>query len=548
MTELITTEPATKPSRPFTVFASLYDKLGLVEFLTEVRTTKPDLHIISSGGTADHLRKAGFQVQTVEELTGQKPILDGRVKTLVPQLYGGVLALDTPAHDADRAEFNIGWIDMSVHDFYPLEKEIEKPGSSEASVAKETDVGGPSYAHAAAKGRRLVLCKKSQWQEALERLRTGTADDPKYRRRLAATAEYEVAKYIMASARYLSEGGYEAIFGERIRTLRYGENASQAPAYQYATDSTDPLALHNFQLLEGNPSQNTITDLGRALQTVSHVAAVLKVNGHDVPIIGAGLKHGATCGQAIAPTTTLAIQNTLEGNLLAIFGGVFMTNSDFTEADAQTLLYYKMKEGERRLIDVVIAPSFSDGAIDLLRRAKDKCKVFANPALNVPTLDLARRFCYTRAGFVTQPNYTSVLDLKAPYVTRYGQATPEQELDMLLAWANCATTPSNTITFFKHRREVANAGGQQSRVESVELGLSKFKYSGEVPEGSAVVSDSFFPFGDGPQLLADHKVGCILTSSGSKHGDKATIDICQKHGIPLYMVPDEIFRCFFGHS
>jgi len=531
--------------KPFTVFVSVYDKDGLDVFLWELAKANRNVRFISSGGTAEFIRKAGLCVTSVEELTGQRSILDGRVKTLVPQLYGAVLAKDTPGHDADRAAYNIGWIDMGIMGFYPLESEIAKSSSTEESVTEQTDVGGPSFVHACAKGRRLILCKRSQWPEALERLRAGTANDPEYRRRLAATAEYEVAKYLMASARYLSGGGYEAVFGERVRTLKYGENAWQTPAHHYATDGRDPLALHNFKLVEGNPSHTTMTDLDRSLQTLSHIAVALEARGYKEKRIAVGCKHGNACGSSLMhEDTNVAVSNMLLGNLQAIFGGAIILNFPVSGKEAHQLLHFRSEK--RRPIDVVAAPSFTDEAIEELHRKEGKCKLFENPALACSTLDMAQRFRYVRGGFLTQPNYMFVLDLSAPYVTKHGAATPDQELDMLLAWAIGSTSNSNKITLVKYCQLIGNGVSQQSRVEAAELALLKVKYSGDVPSGAVAYSDSFFPFPDGPKVLIEAGIRAILTTSGSVR-DKETIELCQKSNVPLYMIPDEVGRGFFGH-
>lgn len=533
-------------TRPFRVFASLYDKTVLDVFLHELLTIKPDTEIIASGGTATQLAKWGFTVTSVEKLTGQRPILDGCVKTLVPQLYGGVLALeDNPTHDADRAEYKIPIIDMSIHDFYPLETEIAKPGSTEESVRKETDVGGPTFAHASAKGRKIVLVRRSQWKEALERLRAGTDNDPAYRRHLAGVAEREVAKYIMTSAEYLSGGNYTAIFGERIRELKYGENPGQKPAFQYAIDSSDPLALHNFRLAEGNPSHTTMTDLDRSLQTLTHISAVLAHNGHPVGDITVGVKHGNPCGEAqTGGDTLLALRKMLHGNLTAIFGGAIITNFPITKAEADVLLHYE--SAKRRPIDLIAAPEFSDEAVEELHRKEGKCKLFANPALRTATLDTSRRFRHVRGGFLTQPNYTFVPDLRAQYVTKHGLASDEQEMDMLLAWAIGSTSNSNKITLVKSRQLIGNGVSQQSRVEAAELALLKVRYSGDMPRGAVAYSDSYFPFPDGPQLLIDAGVSAILTSSGSVR-DSETIALCKERNVPLYMIPDEMCRGFYAH-
>ena len=521
----------------------VYHKSGIIEFAS--RLLKLGWKLLASGGTAKKLREeGGLEVTDIATLVGES-IFGHRVVSLSREIYAGLLARDNPEDRAVLQQRGIPWTDLVCVDLYPLAAEIAKEGSTLESVIEQTDIGGPTALRAAAKGGRIAICDPADRESVLKMLESGQPFDGEFRKRLAAKVEFTIAKYCMESARYLSSGGYEGIFGERVRQLKYGENPWQTPAHQYAIESDDPLALHNFRLVEGNPSHTTMTDLDRSLQTLTHIAVVLDKRSYGVGSIAVGVKHGNACGQATTNSDrALALQQMLHGNLTAIFGGAIITNFPMAEAEAATLLHYESQK--RRPIDVVAAPEFSDGAIEELSRKEGKCKLFVNPALRSATLDTLRRFRQVRGGFLVQPNYTFVLDLNASYVKKYGQATPEQELDMLLAWAIGSTSNSNKITLVKFRQLIGNGLSQQSRVEAAELAVLKVKYSGDIPQGASAYSDSFFPFPDGPKLLIDAGVSAILTTSGSIR-DGETVTLCKERNVPLYMIPDELCRGFFGH-
>lgn len=344
------------------------------------------------------------------------------------------------------------------------------------------------------------------------------------------------------------------ISGSPVLACKYGENGYQVPAALYSSqcpDPLDPLALDQFKLVAGTaPSYNNLCDLDRLLQTVTHIAASFEINRGRAPFICVGVKHGNPCGAAISFDNPLSTaQRMILGDPLAIFGGLVMTNFPISEAVAEAMVTHGMPAGQRRPLDGIIAPVVDESAMGLFQRKGDKCRLLLNPALialGKGSLDLAQRYRYVRGGFLMQPNYTFVLDLKDATLTRHGSVSETLENDMLLAKAISDTSNSNTITLCKDGMLIANGVGQQARVRGARLAVNLTEYSGHDPRGAAASSDSFFPFTDGVEVLAEAGVKAIIATSGSLK-DKDVIAYCTSKGIALYHIADSAARGFFGH-
>lgn len=527
---------------------SVYDKTGITDFAAEL--VKLGFTIWSSGGTAKTLSEAGVPVTDVADMVGGQAILGHRVVTLARELHAGLMARDIPEDHAELKRIKAPFIDLVCVDLYPLEAEIAKPGATLHDVTEKTDVGGPTMIRSAAKGRRIVISNFRQRQKVLEWLKAGEPDAAAYREHLAAAAESTIANYTLASARYISHGDEDGLIGFKTLTAKYGENAWQKPAGLYSAGTNDPLALDQFQVVAGAaPSFNNLAELSRQLQTITHIAAGFEQNFGKVPHIAIGTKHGNPCGAAVGSDPTEVIQKMVMGDPRAIFGGLVIVNFEITEELAQVLLTYGMDGGARRLLDAVTAPAFAPEAITLLSRKGDKCRFLANPALadlGTKSLDTAPLFRPVRGGFLRQPNYTYVPELKSKGVTKTGALTPEQERDLVLAWAVCATSNSNTITLAKHGQLIGNGVGQQDRVSCCELAIKRAIDAGHSIKGAAAAGDSFFPFPDGPEVLIQAGVTAIWSTTGSVR-DADTQNLCASRGVTLYQAPDAVARGFYGH-
>lgn len=267
-------------------------------------------------------------------------------------------------------------------------------------------------------------------------------------------------------------------------------------------------------------------------------------------MIAIGAKHGNACGVGVAevglrqnslsPTSAEigAIDKMLVGDLRAIFGGSVMLNFPVDEKIADALIHNQSPEGVRRLLDIVAAPSFTPEAIEILSRKKGKCRLLVNPNIEkagLNSIDIHKRFRYVRGGFIEQPNYTFLPEIKNENV--------------LLAWAIGCTSNSNTITIVKDGRLYGNGVGQQDRVGAAKLAISRADEANNGKadlSGATAYSDSFFPFPDAPQVLIDRGIKTIFSTSGSVNDEKI-IELCKSKNVELIMLPDSEARGFYQH-
>lgn len=339
------------------------------------------------------------------------------------------------------------------------------------------------------------------------------------------------------------------VLGDVTLECKYGENGYQTPAALYSAGTADPLALDRFDVVQGTaPSYNNLCDLDRLLQTSTHIAAGFDANFGEVPLMAVACKHGNACGASAGLSPREVVEKAIEGDLRAVFGGLVLINFDVDEEIAETLMVHRM-DGSRRLLDGIIAPGFSEGAIEMLQRKGDKCRLLANPALKLldrESLDAAERFRYVRGGFLAQPNFTFVPELASAEVDKSGAAAEGVAEDMILGWAIGSTSNSNTVTLVKEAMLIGNGVGQQDRVGGCKLAIMRATDAGHDTSGAVAYSDSFFPFVDGTEALAGAGIKAILATSGSVRDAEVT-DFCVGKGITLFRYPDASGRGFFGH-
>lgn len=366
-------------------------------------------------------------------------------------------------------------------------------------------------------------------------------------RRLISNLLAGLAKLCLHGARVSSGGMIDGMIGRHVRACKYGENGWQTPAGLFTCDTNDPLALDHFTLLEGNPGFVNWCDVDRLLQTLSHISSAFEEYRYLMfPWIAVGVKHGNPCGAALAHKEE-TLWKMLSGDPLAIFGGVIVTNFPIGVAEAR-ILRRRGVDG-KRVLSGIIAPSISDEAQKELHRKDERCFMLVNQELALPNLlDRSTRFRQVRGGFLHQPNYTFVLDMKDHELCSPDDAMLYANLqrDMLLAWAVGSTSNSNTITIVKDGLVIGNGVGQQDRVGAANLAVERAERSGHDLEGSVAYSDSFFPFPDGPQVLAEAGVKLLLATSGSVK-DEEVKAACREMGIRLFLIPDKKARGFFGH-
>jgi len=532
-----------------TALLSVYNKEGIANFARQLVGLGWD--IIASGGTARKIKREGVPVKDIATFVGGKAILGHRVVTLSREIHAALLSRDIPEDKKELARIKIPRIDLLCVDLYPLQKEMQDSKSTTESIIEKTDVGGPALLRSAAKGRRIVICRPEDRSAVLKWLKNNEPEKEKFISALVSKAEATVSDYCLSSARYHSNNTFNGIIGEKIIECAYGENAWQTPAGFYKNISAnDPLGLENFKIISGMaPSYNNICDIDRMLQTITHIAAAYDYNFNRVPLIAVGVKHGNACGAAIGKNPITVLEKMLEGDPLAIFGGFVMTNFLIGKKEAAVLLNYLMPHGQRRLLDGVIGSEIKSDAIEMLKRKGAKCRLISNAALkklNGKSLDHNNRFRYARGGFLMQPNYTFILNLRDKDLIKTRQLSASQESNLLFAWAIGSTSNSNTITLVKNSRLIGNGVGQQARVYGCKLAIQRFKDSGHNLKNAAAYSDSFFSFEDGIKVLKKAGISTILATNGSVN-DERMMSYCKKNKITLYLIPDKKARGFFGH-
>lgn len=551
---------------------SVYDKTGIVELAR--RLHELGVELVSSGGTAKVIAEAVIPVIDVADHTGLHPILDHKVVTLHPKIHGGILA-DTskPEHLADMAEYGIVPFDMVVVNLYPF--------SSDPSIDL-IDIGGPTMVRAAAKNhaRVAVVVDPADYDDVLkaiddaqragEKNITGTHFGEYLCKKLAAKAFSHTAAYDALIAtwmweQFLEEGELPPsihIAADRIRTLGKGENGHQRPAAIYSSHTDDPLAIANFEVLEGNPGWVNWTDNHRSITTLTAMVAALEVNcGTDASRCHAlGVKHGNASGAAFASDPITALRKMLMGNLISIHGGWVMVDFPIGEEEAHELRRLGLREGApSRIFAGVVAPEISDEARSLLHRKDGTFVAVVNPALAEITVESLSRGLHVRQvrdDYMVQPHPSFVLDLNSPSVDATLPIHMEHIPNLTLAWAIGSTSNSNTTAIVGENRLYALACGQQDRVGAAKLMLERFAEANRalteahLPPGditlAAGYSDSFFPFEDGLEVFTTAGVGTVFASSGGKNFDRIRT-WAEQENVCLVTQPDAECRGFFGH-
>ncbi|MEK9152604.1 MAG: hypothetical protein AAB692_04515, partial [Patescibacteria group bacterium] len=412
--------------------------------------------ITASGGTAETLAKAGVPVANLSDKIGP-PLFGHRWATLDGPVYKPILSRDLPEDDAKLSSLGLERIDLVCVDLYPLEKILADPNLTEAQKFEFIDVGGPTLLRAAAKGPRprIVVSSPEQRAEVIAWLKAGRPDEAAFVRKLANRARYEALRHDLLALEYFGDGEYAGMVGRKKLDLEYGENPYQKPAALYITDPDRYLGLNGLQVVAGKVSHNNITDIDRLLATFTHIRRGMKLNG----LSGATaviVKHGNACGAAVRDDYISAILSSLKGDDRAAFGGWFMTDKQIGKEEALALRGFRARNaGENMKLDGVIAPSFTVEAVAILRKGVvSMWNLVALPQLgsedagSAADIDASPRFRRVRGGFLKQPNYTYVLDLNDPEleIVCGGPLTPRQRHELVLAYAICATSNSNSVT------------------------------------------------------------------------------------------------------
>ena len=506
-----------------------YDKTGLIDLAQSLVSMGWEL--LATGGTEKALREAGVPVTSVSEVTGFPEILDGRVKTLHPAIHGGLLARrDEPSHMQTLAEHGIGGIDLVVNNLYPFEATVAQDGVSLGDALENIDIGGPAMLRAAAKNFPdvIVICDPADYESALTSLR-GSGVSLEERRNLAAKAFQHVALYDTLVARYL-RGGTSELFPQELTVplrrrfeLHYGENPHQKGAL-YEEPGVGGGITHAKQLHGAPISFNNVLDADAAWRTVSDFAS---------PTV-AIIKHTNPCGLASHDELPVAYERALQGDPISAFGGIVAVNRRIDGYLARAMrASLSPSSGQRMRYDVIVAPAYTENALEALTRWRD-VRILEVPEGDATPYDLRR----ASGGFLLQEPDRKPDDTLEMRVVSKRQPTAEELADLRFAWRIAKHIKSNTIVLAKDNTLVGMGAGQPNRVKSVQLAVER---AGERARGSALASDAFFPFFDGIAAAAAAGVTSVIEPGGSVN-DEDIIALADATGMALVFTGERHFR------
>ncbi|QEO16751.1 bifunctional phosphoribosylaminoimidazolecarboxamide formyltransferase/IMP cyclohydrolase [Acetobacter vaccinii] len=511
---------------------SVSDKTGLLDLARALSAQGAE--ILSTGGSAKALRDAGVPVTEVSDHTGFPEILDGRVKTLVPQIHGGILGRrDLPAHLAQMEEHGIAPIDLVAVNLYPFEKTVASGADAETCI-ENIDIGGPALIRAAAKnhGHVVVLTDPAQYEGLIDALGDGgTSLD--FRRSLAGAAYARTAAYDAAIAAWFAQQAGQPLAdrfilaGQKAESLRYGENPHQQAAF-YRDGSTRPGVATAVQLQGKSLSYNNINDTDAAFE------AVAEFDSPAVVIV----KHANPCGVAVAPTLSAAWDQALKCDPVSAFGGIVALNRMLDAETAEKI--------STLFTEVIVAPDAEEAARELLARKKNLRLLLTGGLPDPAAAGLVVRS--VAGGFLAQTRDNGRITRESLRVVTKRAPSGQEMDDLLFAFRVAKHVKSNAIVYAKNGATVGVGAGQMSRVDSARIAASK---SGEaaraagldtpLTQGSVAASDAFFPFADGLETIVAAGATAVIQPGGSIRDDEV-IAAADAAGIAMVFTGMRHFR------
>jgi phosphoribosylaminoimidazolecarboxamide formyltransferase/IMP cyclohydrolase len=515
---------------------SVANREGLIELTRELQARQ--VNIFSTGGTARYLQEAQINVQPVSALTRFPEILDGRVKTLHPAIFGGILARRESVQHLDQLQnHGLAPLDIVVNNLYPFVETVAQPGTTLDEALEQIDIGGVSLIRAAAKNFKdvIVLVRPEDYQAVMGEWRETGGVSQATRLRLATTAFQYIAAYDVAIAHYLCQQTERSerfpqeltVSLERIRQLRYGENPHQQAALYRIRPGT-PVPTHptapGAAILHGKElSFNNLLDLDAALSAT---------NGLSAPAVVI-IKHTNPCGLACGDTLIEAYQRAHAGDPISAYGGIIGCNRTVDQATARQIsqIFY----------EAIIAPDYAADALDILRGRKN-LRILAthrsSPSTVGLVVDNALDVRSISGGILLQTLDSSAAHDPVYAVVSEREPDRDEITDLLFAWKVVRHVKSNAIVL-AHKLAVLGVGaGQMNRVASVQLAVEK---AAERARGSVLASDAYFPFPDGVEVAARAGVTAIIQPGGSIRDGEA-IRMANRHAVAMLFTGQRHFR------
>ncbi len=508
---------------------SVTEKNGIVEFSRALFDMK--INLLSTGGTAHLLQKNDIPVTLISDYTKFPEIMDGRVKTLHPKIYGGILGRKGE-DDHIMNHYDIDKIDLVVVNLYPFQQIIQNPKCSLSTAIENIDIGGVTLIRAAAKNYQYVtvIVDPNDYSTVLTHLENGTLTELK-RFELAKKAFQYIADYDAAIANYLN-GDHQALFPStyspqylKKQDLRYGENPHQTAAFYRESENSDDQTISSATQLQGKAlSFNNIADADTALECVKHFSAPACVI----------VKHANPCGVAIGNNILEAYQKAFDADPTSAFGGIIAFNKKLDFSTAKSIL-------EKQFVEVIIAPQVEDEARIYLQTKTNirilTHKVNAYQNQSIPSLDYKR----VKGGLLIQASDSIPLNTSTLQCVSNRTPTENEYQDLLFAWKVVKFVKSNAIVIAKNLVTLGIGGGQTSRVYSAKIASMKAADVGQDTLGAVMASDAFFPFRDGIEMAAQAGISAIIQPGGSMR-DTEIIEAANAANIAMLFTGIRHFR------
>jgi phosphoribosylaminoimidazolecarboxamide formyltransferase/IMP cyclohydrolase len=507
---------------------SVSDKRGLVDFARGL--AKLGVEIVSTGGTAQELEGGGLDVRPVEDYTGFPEMLDGRVKTLNPRIYAGLLAIRSePEHVDTLNDHQIEPIDLVCVNLYPFEAVSQRRGVDERDVIENIDIGGPTLIRAAAKNHPFtaVVVTPESYDAVLEELRQNDGLlSARTRESLALEAFALTARYDAAISRWFAEREedfpvqYTRSY-EKVLDLPYGENPHQRAAYYSEVGARTHLLSMVSKLHGRELTFNNLLDLD---------AGRLLVDDFELPV-AVVIKHNNPCGVAIAPDAERAFDRALATDPQSAYGGIYCFNRRVNRSLAEKL--------NQQFAEVIYAPGYDEDALEILEQKPNVRLLDSQERRRIPVTehDLKR----VRGGVLVQDRDTGLEEREAMDVVTRRKPTEQEWGELLFAMRVSKHVRSNAIVLATGLGTAGIGAGQMSRVDSVRLAIDKAAAAGIDLSQAVMASDAFFPFADGVQLGIDAGVQAVIQPGGSQR-DGEVIDACDEAGVAMVFTARRHFR------
>ncbi len=514
--QLILSIPIHMSKKIQSALVSVFSKEGLEPIVNELHQL--GVKIYSTGGTHKFIEKLGIPVTAVEDVTSYPSILDGRVKTLHPKVFGGILARREEGHLAELGEYEIPEIDLVIVDLYPFEETVAST-DDEATIIEKIDIGGISLIRAAAKNYKdiLVVPSRDEYEGLLELLKEKQGETTLEERRKLALKSFAISSnYDIAIYNYFNDGSHEAFKRSlhQSRTLRYGENPHQTGKFYGNLEDM-------FTKISGKAlSFNNLVDIDAAV-------AVMREFKEDAPTF-AILKHTNTCGLATRPTLLEAWQDALAGDSISAFGGILISNKSIDPQTAEAI--------DKIFYEVLIAPGFSRDAMSTLMRKKKRV------LLKINHFDVQEKsFKSILNGVIEQDTDLKTETSEDLKVVTEKAPTASEITDLLFANKCAKHLKSNTIALVKNCQIIGMGCGQTSRVDALKQAIVKAKAFKFDLQDAVMASDAFFPFPDCVEIAHEAGITAVIQPGGSIK-DQLSIDACNERGMSMVMTGIRHFK------